>query len=83
MTSVGNHNRSTNHINALCNNQDQLRQNTKNVNMHKSASNLYFMQHLNSNPNGVSMNLKEQNITKDANNIHRRSASTPFEGFVL
>ena len=83
MMSSSNHNKSTTHLTTILNNQNQLQQNSTNVNRHKSISNLYFVPNMHSNPNGVSINLKERILTKDTNNLHKRSASTPFEGFVL
>ena len=76
-------NGSISQLNSIAN-QNQMQEKRKEVNLHKSASNLYFMPTLQPcNPNGTPIKREVIGGADDSENNHKRSKSTPFEGFVL
>ena len=77
------HNRSVSQLNAISN-LNQMQEPRIELNLHKSASNLYYMPMPQPNHHSGSP-LKREVIggAGDNENNHKRSKSTPFEGFVL
>ena len=83
IVSTGNHNKSTTHLSATGFIQNPSQPKLSLTSAHKSTSNLYTAHPLQYNLNGVSLNENgsADNVVKE--NQHKRSSSTPYEGFVL
>ena len=81
--SSGNCNKSITQLSAIST-QNQIQEKRKEINLHKSASNLCFTPSFQPNyRNEVLLTRQVIGGSRDTENVHKRSVSTPFEGFVL